>query len=201
MAKKPIETCHLGSKYTLPHSEFMTDEKLYIHEHLETLYFIAKEFKCKTMVEIGTGIGASTLALAQAAGETDGHLTTFDIDQCLDAKDNIKYHKLEDYVTFLTTDSYSYSGKVDLLFIDGDHHKDAVKKDIIKFFNGNIKIGTWIIFHDTCNPKWMHDISQAMSECFINWESYSNPRKQRFVHYEWYNCNGLHVMRYDHDER
>jgi len=56
----PAETCEYGVAIS-PYEFISNNPKSYIHEHLTTLYFIASEFPCNTVLEIGTGLGHSTL--------------------------------------------------------------------------------------------------------------------------------------------
>ena len=57
-----------------------------IHEHLNTLYMLTVELNLKTILELGTRTGESTVAFLQAAKEIGGNVTSMDIDPCNDAK-------------------------------------------------------------------------------------------------------------------
>lgn len=210
---KPKETCKDGYLHwdcygngNAP-SEFehaLKNEESYIHEHLMTLHFIAREFGCKNMIEIGTGNGDSTLALSMAAKANNGILTTIDVNDCEDAKERIEKCGLRNYVNFMKIfDHYNFDTKFDLILIDGDHRQMGVREDIQRFLNADLKPNCFVIFHDTNNPRWAKDIHMAMNECHLFGQSLDKPRKQIFNIYEWLNCNGLTVMRYqefiDHD--
>jgi len=43
----------------------------------------------------------------------------------------------------------SFRDPTDVLFIDGDHHYEAVKKDFVDWFP-RVKVGGLILFHDSC---------------------------------------------------
>lgn len=45
----------------------------------------------------------------------------------------------------------NWSEPIDVLFIDGDHHYEAVKKDFDDWFR-YVKVGGFILFHDSCRP-------------------------------------------------
>ena len=186
MVNNPIETCANGKPRTI-HQSIMIDESSYIHEHLETLYFIVKEFDCRNILEIGTGSGHSTLALAEA---TEGVVITIDIDECGKAKDLILFgSELGDKVNFIQGDSITNApyGLFDLILIDGDHHESKVKEELVKFWT-LLDDGGFLILHDSCNPKWGKGISSAVSEFY-------RTRQEEMTWYEWFNCNGLVVLR------
>ena len=186
MAKKPIETCHLGNIRT-KHQRIMLDEYSYIHEHLETLYFIVKEFDCRNILEIGTGAGYSTLAMAEA---TKGIVTTIDINECGQAQDMIIFDNgLGHKVNFIQGDSVKSfpKGFYDLILIDGDHSAEKVRKELealIPYLREN----GFLILHDSCNPKWGKGILEAVREFYRN-------RQNEMTWYEWFNCNGLIVLK------
>ena len=71
-----------------------------IHQHLTTLNFIATEFNCKSVLELGTQRGTSTMTLIYAMQEIKGHLTSIDIAECPQAIDMINQKGLHGYWTF-----------------------------------------------------------------------------------------------------
>src|SRR3972149_6147436 len=203
---KPKETCASGHGIDefqgFPPSfaytrilDLMRDESSYIHEHLMTLYFIAKEFNCKRILEIGTGKGHSTLALALAAQKNGGHLTTIDIANCYDAKNLIEKHELRDNVTFLqlgkdivgNVNLFTWDGPLDLVFVDGDHSKDAVMHDTYHYGLDNIVEGGFMICHDSCNPA-----HPGVKEALYTHNLY---HKDKWRTYDWLHNNGLTLWR------
>ena len=164
----------------------MLDEYSYIHEHLETLYFIVKEFDCRNILEIGTGNGHSTLALAEA---TQGVVTTIDINECGQAQDLIIFDsELGHKVNFIKGDSLNFpKGFYDLILIDGDHNQSKVQKEL-KALLPYLQDGGFLILHDSCNPKWGKGILKAVTEFYRN-------KQEQLTWYEWFNCNGLICMR------
>ena len=89
-----------------------------------------KEHDVKTVLEIGTAIGYSSIRFAQV--KDDVHVTTIelDLDRFIVAQENIKKFNLEDRITAINDDAVTYEmeGKFDLIFIDGP------KAQYIKFF-------------------------------------------------------------------
>ncbi len=208
---KPKETCKSGqleAKYDSLYGMWELEKQLqneysYIHEHLMTLHFLVREFNCKNIIEVGTGAGHSTLALALGATYTNGQVVTIDIEQCEEAKDLIEKSELSDVVTFLKIppQGYSLKGKFDLILIDGNHTQSGVIADIQRFLNQELKPGAFVIFHDTNNPKWKQEVNSAIFKAnLISRNSNHKVRKQYFNTYEWLNCNGLTVMRYTGDK-
>ncbi len=84
----------------------------------------------KTILEIGSAIGYSSIAFALI--KDDIHVTTIERDnnRFEEAKKNIKSFKLEDKILIYNCDAFDYidNNKYDLIFID------AAKAQYIKFF-------------------------------------------------------------------
>lgn len=177
MAECKIHTCNLG-KVEEEYHKYAINETSFIHEHLTTLYFIAKEFKCHSILELGTSIGESTTTFHQAVREIGGHLTTVDIDQKLKGDDWMDCIKAD-----ITDPNFTYNRKLDILFVDSKHSREQVKLELEKFGH-LVNTGGFIILHDTTHPLYM-EINEAISEYFDDsWTKYS-----------WFNNNGLTVMR------
>lgn len=89
-----------------------------------------RENNCKSVLEIGTAIGFSSIKFAKAA--PDVHVTTIeiDIDRHNQAIQNIQDNGLSEKVTAIWGDATQYDipGKFDLIFID------ASKAQYIRFF-------------------------------------------------------------------
>jgi predicted O-methyltransferase YrrM len=64
-------------------------------------------------------------------------------------------------------------GKVDFLFIDGDHSYEGVKSDF-EMYSGLVRPGGLIVFHDICKH------AKAMG-CHVDlfWEEVKNERRTR----------------------
>lgn len=185
--KPMIETCHLGVDNMMYHED-ARDESSYIHEHLTTLRFIVDAFECKNVLEIGTGPGESLLAMAE---DTNAHITTVDIEKCEQARDKLMFFgDYQDNVTFIQgkSDKLNLMGWFDLVFIDGGHEYKQVKKDIEQFHHW-VKDGGFLVFHDMTNPAWP-GVRKAVEE-------FLEKRGIEYKRYDWFNCNGLTVLRKD----
>ncbi len=91
------------------------------------LWFLTQSVQARTIVEVGTSRGVSTLWLADAARATGGRVTSLDTDPVAqaDARRTVAEAGLADYVGFRTEDggaalSGMPDGAVDLLFLDAE---------------------------------------------------------------------------------
>jgi predicted O-methyltransferase YrrM len=91
------------------------------------LWFLVQALPARTIVEIGTSRGVSTLWLADAARSIDGHVLTVDTDEAAQdaARDSLRAAGLVDRVTFRRGDGGAAladlaEGSVDLLFLDAE---------------------------------------------------------------------------------
>jgi len=91
------------------------------------LWFLAQTLGARSIVEIGTSRGVSTLWLADAARSTDGHVLTVDVDKGAQdtAQESVRAAGLADRVTFRQGDGGAMlaalsEGSVDLLFLDAE---------------------------------------------------------------------------------
>ena len=181
---KQIETCHLG----VPEKSFeidSRDESSYIHEHLSTLNFIVSEFNIQNILEIGTGPGESLVAMIEG---TKAHVTTIDIENCWLAKHRVLNGSFSGQVTFVKgeSDKLGLTGMWDLILIDGGHNEIQVRTDIDQFAL-QVKPGGFLIFHDTTNPAW-EGVGTAERD-------FSNRNKETWSRYQWFNCNGLVILK------
>lgn len=93
--------------------------------------------KATNIVEIGTGVGYSTLWLAYAASVVGGKVVTCEIDpaKAEQAKANIEKAGMADYVEVLTGDARELlrqrSDTVDFLFIDADYGQYETYFDVV----------------------------------------------------------------------
>jgi len=122
-------------------------------EDYEFIYGLTALLRPRTIVEIGTNTGVSSIVMALALKENniDGKIYTFDIskDWIEVARKQIKEMKLEIYInSFLGNSSHARHLNIreyDLAFIDGDHTYEGVKKD----FENLKDRAKYILFHDT----------------------------------------------------
>ncbi len=118
------------------------------------IYGLITLLKPKTIIEIGTNTGVSSIVMASALKENNikGKIFTYDIsNNCLTiAKKQIKNAGLENYINPLFGTSNCAKKldlKFDFAFIDGDHSYEGVKRD---FENLKNKC-EYILFHDVNN--------------------------------------------------
>jgi predicted O-methyltransferase YrrM len=91
------------------------------------VWFLAQALGARSIVEIGTSRGVSTLWLADAARTTGGHVLSLDLDEAAqdDARRSVAGAGLADRVTFRVQDGGAAlagmdDGGVDLLFLDAE---------------------------------------------------------------------------------
>ena len=100
----------------------------------EFLCALASGVGAKNMVEIGGSSGISTIALAAAAREAGGHLTSIEVVRArqLESRESLRRLGLERFVHFICDDAGSVLpslGEVDLAFLDCE------KEDYVRFFD------------------------------------------------------------------
>lgn len=157
---------------------------------MEPLYKHCFEFTTPTIVEIGSAHGASSIILAEAAKELDGHL------YCIDsypedyygqqnfgkkAKDAFTKNVVKKYpkktLTFHNCTSRDahpllveqFGGKpfIDVLFIDGDHSRNGVDDDC-RLYLPLLKNGGYVAFHDYNNVAFI-GVKQAADHWCGDW--------------------------------
>lgn len=119
------------------------------------LYQLIAAFKPASVIEIGTHIGASTLAIARSLATHCGasaHLTTVDIADVNDPahgafarlglaspRENLARAGLSDRVTFVAKPSSEFlretDDRFDLIFLGGDHAAPAVYREFVRALN------------------------------------------------------------------
>lgn len=93
--------------------------------------------KAQMIVEMGSGVGYSTLWLGYAASKTGGKVVTCEIDpdKSAQTQQNVADAGLADYVEVLTGDARELmrhrDEPVDLLFIDGDSGQYETYMDVV----------------------------------------------------------------------
>lgn len=130
------------------------------------LYTVARAFNVKSIVEIGTYLGASSIVMAQAVLDNGYTPLIHTVDNYMIYTDhrferikegafaNIEQAGLMEYITIHDGDSleilqgiFTTLGKVDLCFIDGDHTVQGVICD----FQICEPFSNLLVFHDTLN--------------------------------------------------
>jgi predicted O-methyltransferase YrrM len=143
----------------------------------EILYKLIKGYNQKKVLEIGTHIGNSTVAIAMALkGGKNKQLITVDINDVNNRneknwlnfgsknspKENIEKLKLKNYVKFVISDSKKYMSKTknkfDLIFLDGNHRTKAIYDELILSINLLEKNGI-LVLHDYVESKSIFSIA------------------------------------------
>ncbi|MFN3421055.1 MAG: O-methyltransferase [Armatimonadota bacterium] len=94
------------------------------------LNMLVKISRSRHVLEVGTSNGYSAIWLCMALEETDGHLTTIEIDpeRVKLAKENLKRAGLDHRVTFLEGDAHkvvpTLEGPFDFVFLDADKGRE-----------------------------------------------------------------------------
>ncbi|MBI1331444.1 MAG: hypothetical protein GC165_01040 [Armatimonadetes bacterium] len=158
------------------------DERVYGRDpsnpYYDLLYWTAKEFQPRLIVELGTCTGGSTSHLA--AG-TKGKVVSIDIDQRdetrrkLEAFDNIELIEGDTRDAVLASE-ISNRGPIDLLFIDTDHTAEQVREEMA-LYGPLVRNGGLILFDDIrmhpCMSKWWDELSEDKLEMpELHWTSF-----------------------------
>lgn len=160
-----------------------------ISNHLMTLSLLVREFGLKDVVELGTRDGNSTLALLEACRGTGGHVTSVDVEPCLEAKRRVEKAGFQESWTFLQANDMELQPPqipvpIDLLLIDTSHLYEPTLAELKKY-SSYLRQGSWIALHDYVS---FPGVSRAVHE-FVN----SRPRQRRF--YSFMHQNGLALVR------
>lgn len=162
-----------------------------IHEHLTTLQMLTSEFRCKTVLELGTAKGESTLALLLGVSGNDGLVFSIDLDDCSAAKELIEASGLTPYWKFIHSDDLSveWDAQIDMLFVDTSHLFQHTLDELGKF-EPWVKEGGLIVLHDTIS---FPQVKQAVV-AYIG-------KHSNFHIYEYVNNNGLLILFKEYDEK
>lgn len=121
-----------------------------IFEHLPVFVDMVKKADAKTVIELGTRTGVSTIAWLYALEQTGGHLWSVDIDSKPPIGDYPHW-------TFIQGDDESdevvsqLPPKCDILFLDTSHHYEHTLREL-RLYRSQVKPGGLIVCHDTELP-------------------------------------------------
>lgn len=124
----------------------------------DVMYTVARAFQVQTIVEIGTHQGASAITFCQAIIDNGKTPRIHTVDSWIEedmkarAAEHFRRAGFDQYITMVQGDStieipllFGRIGKVDLIFIDGDHSLGAVERD----YENCKAFSNLIFFHDT----------------------------------------------------
>lgn len=147
----------------------------------EILTKLAKKSK-GPIIEIGSWIGTSTIALAKGTKHKvyaiDPHTgmheqTKYGIKSSLNyLLENIKKNKIKNVEILVCKSMYAtkkIKNEIGMVFIDGDHRYEEVKKDI-NSWGKRLKINGIIAIHDTVGLK--KGVKKAVTELIYNSKNY-----------------------------
>lgn len=137
-----------------------------IWEHLATLYMLTVEFDLKTILELGTAEGESTIALLQAAYKIEGKVYSIDINPCETARQAIQNSGFLDRWSFIQSDDLrvKWEREIDHLFIDTSHEFQHTLKELEKY-EPYVREGGVITLHDiVAFPSVMRAIDEYLKD-------------------------------------
>jgi len=155
-----------------------------IQEHLATLYMLTIELDLKTVLELGTAEGESTIALLHASRQIGGKVYSIDINPCPIAHRDVEKYGLTDYWAFIQGDDLQvkWEKPIDHLFIDTTHEFQHTLKELQKY-EPYVREGGIITLHDIILfPSVMKAINEHL-------RSRNDLRLYRYFH-----NNGLAVI-------
>ncbi len=162
-----------------------------ISQHLGTLALLVTEFRLQEIVELGTRMGSSTLALLEAANLTGGRVLSIDVDECREAREKVAQSGLQHLWRFfqgsdLEVPDGEIPPSIDLLFIDTNHLYEHTLAELRKYAP-RVRPGGWIVLHDYVSYA---GVTRAVGEFLA-----ALPQRPRF--YPYLHQNGLALIRLD----
>jgi predicted O-methyltransferase YrrM len=159
MSSLPIDTV-LSMIDEIPERMCGHPQPLYLYQLSRSLQGIGE------VVEIGTCAGKSTVALAFGQKEKSGRkVWTIDIAEHPSFRSNLEKTQVGDWVTPIISRSslvaQSWDKPVELLWIDGDHRRNAIVTDI-KCWSRFVVEGGFMAFHDYPGADVMNETHRAL---------------------------------------
>lgn len=162
------------------------------------LFFIPVLEEAKTILEIGTGWCLSTIAFACASRINKGRVLSFDLYNRDKRLSN--YQDLLPYITQIKVDSHNRDEalkiikennfeSVDLLFIDGDHTYEGVKRDF-EFYSQFLSENGIVLMHDISLNDPGHGVD-SIEVC----KFWAEIDETKYCKFPIYASNGLGIMR------
>ncbi len=134
-----------------------------------------------SVVEIGTNVGKSTIALAYAEQQRgSGNIVTLDIYEHPDIKKNLQKAGVDNVVRRIVKPSCvaasSWNAPIRLLWIDGDHSCRGVYSDI-QTWGPWVVAGGLVALHDYPGHAGSNVVHRAIRKSMLN-----DPRRFRILH-------------------
>ena len=155
-----------------------------IAHYLPVLFGLAACYPLGEIIELGTDIGESTVALLAAAELTGGHVWSADVNPLCQMRDTYARHDpggLYGTWTFLKGESCSppvlaaMPAWADVLFVDSSHLYDQTC-DEIEHYLPRVRPGGVALFHDTDKPGTADRVREALDDTLpgfgLTWQQY-----------------------------
>lgn len=152
------------------------------HEWLNFIYMLNEKAPIQDALEIGCYDGGSTVGISRFCK----NLTTIDANMMrfnrsvIDEKCNYEYIGDNSFSASVKEQIYKKYKKLDLLFLDGDHTYEGVKKDY-ENFSPLVKSGGIIAFHDIVDSQYHRN-----ANCFVSkfWNSVKSGKTYKELIYD-----------------
>lgn len=126
------------------------------------LALLCRMTNARTIVEIGTSVGYSTIWLAMAAKTNGGRVITYDVDpkKVEKAKTNLKEAQLDDVVTFVLGDVPDLPKDIDLAFFDQEKEDYRRHFELVfpKLREGGVIVADNVISHQGELKDYLHHV-------------------------------------------
>lgn len=148
-------------------------QTVFTKEEANLLYQLSLKTAGKgEIVEIGTNMGVSAIALASGQKQKDGHpITSIDIWEHPDVEKNLNIAGISDYVERIIGESSKiasgWSRDIEFLLLDGDHSYTGTASDIINWSKFVIVDGI-IVFHDYPGDHNSREVWKAVSRYLLS---------------------------------
>lgn len=136
--------------------------------HLLTLYSCVRFLPARTVIEIGTDDGSSTMPLLLGVAQLQGRLVSIDPAPCPTAHERVQASGCAQHWAHIQSPSIEVAPKLpdgfaDLALIDGDHSYEGVRADWIAY-EPKVRAGGLILFHDKLNTRDFPGIAKLIDE-------------------------------------
>lgn len=140
---------------------------------LMRMYGIAKELTNPIILELGTAKGCSTTIFLQACEESNGQLVSVDFKDCSDISNSGRWKFIQSDSTdidFILSKAPHLRNGVDILYIDSQHAKSHVEKELTGWYPFMNK-GAHIFFDDVDSNPYRNGQRKDNFRAEIEWDA------------------------------